>query len=387
MKKPALAKIIILVFILALASLFFLFKDSIMPLFFKAQEPVGVASNGVSLKNLPAEINNQADGGQDIQELDFTLEVIAENLNIPWELVFLPSGDILITERRGRVININTGQSYQIEGVNHTGEGGLLGMALHPNFSENNYLYLYFTSQQDNRIERYRLVGDELIRDKLIFFGIPLDRFHNGGRIAFGPDGYLYVTTGDALDTPLAQNLDSLAGKILRLDAEGNIPETNPNQTAVYSYGHRNPQGIVWDNQGRLWATEHGPTSLDEVNLIEAGKNYGWPDISGDEIAEDKEAPFLHSGYGYTWAPSGLAYWDNSLFFAGLRGQAIYEVKLNNPAGENLLMHFSEDFGRIRNIRLGPDNMFYILTNNTDGRGTPRAGDDKLIKINPQSFR
>lgn len=358
-----------------------------MPLFFKAQEPVGVASNGVSLKNLPAEINNQADGGQDIQELDFTLEVIAENLNIPWELVFLPSGDILITERRGRVININTGQSYQIEGVNHTGEGGLLGMALHPNFSENNYLYLYFTSQQDNRIERYRLVGDELIRDKLIFFGIPLDRFHNGGRIAFGPDGYLYVTTGDALDTPLAQNLDSLAGKILRLDAEGNIPETNPNQTAVYSYGHRNPQGIVWDNQGRLWATEHGPTSLDEVNLIEAGKNYGWPDISGDEIAEDKEAPFLHSGYGYTWAPSGLAYWDNSLFFAGLRGQAIYEVKLNNPAGENLLMHFSEDFGRIRNIRLGPDNMFYILTNNTDGRGTPRAGDDKLIKINPQSFR
>ena len=387
MKKTTLIKIIILVFILVLASLLFVFKDSIMPWFFKVQEPVGITNNGASLKNLPVEINNQANANQDNQESNVTFEVIAENLNIPWELVFLPSGDILITERRGRVINISTGKSYEIEGVNHTGEGGLLGMALHPNFSENNYLYLYFTTSEDNRIERYRLVGDELIKDKLIFSGIPLDRFHNGGRLAFGPDGYLYVTTGDALDTPLAQNLDSLAGKILRLDAEGSIPKSNPSKTAVYSYGHRNPQGITWDNQGRLWATEHGPTSLDEINLIEAGKNYGWPDISGDEIAEGKEAPFLHSGYGYTWAPSGLAYWDNSLFFAGLRGQAIYEVKLNEPAGENLFMHFAEDFGRIRNIRLGPDNMFYILTNNTDGRGTPRAGDDKLIKINPQLFR
>ena len=353
-----------------------------MPWFFKVQEPVGISENGTSLENFEEEIENQ-----NTQEADFTLEVVAENLNIPWELVFLPSGDILISERRGRVLNINTGKSYQIEGVNHTGEGGLLGMTLHPNFSENNYLYLYFTTKQDNRIERYILSGDELVKDRLIFSGIPLDRFHNGGRLDFGPDGYLYVTTGDALDTPLAQDLNSLAGKILRLDAEGNVPDDNPKNTAVYSSGHRNPQGITWDNQGRLWATEHGPTSLDEVNLIEAGKNYGWPDISGDEKADGMESPILHSGYSYTWAPSGVAYWDNSLFFAGLRGQAIYEVKLNQQGGGDLLRHFFEDFGRIRNVRLGPDKMLYILTNNTDGRGTPKEGDDKLIKINPQTFR
>ncbi len=372
MKKNNLVGLIITVFILVLVGLFFLFKDLVMPWFFRVQEPVGVSKNGASLEN---------------QEPDFTLEIIAENLNIPWESVFLPNGDILVTERAGKVINITTTKIYQIEGVNHTGEGGLLGMALHPNFSENNYLYLYFTTREDNRIERYRLTEDELVKDKLIFSGIPVDRFHNGGRIDFGPDGYLYVTTGDALDTSLAQDLNSLAGKILRLDDEGNVPETNPRNTAVYSYGHRNPQGITWDEDGGLWSTEHGPTSLDELNLIEAGKNYGWPNISGDEKADSMESPVLHSGYGYTWAPSGLAYWDNSLFFAGLRGQAIYEVKLNEQGAGSLLMHFFEDFGRIRNVRLGPDKMLYILTNNTDGRGTPKAGDDKLIKINPQTFR
>jgi aldose sugar dehydrogenase len=260
-------------------------------------------------------------------------------------------------------------------------------MTLHPNFSDYNYLYLYFTSNEDNRIERYRLIEDELIKDKLIFFGIPVNRFHNGGRIKFGPDGYLYVTTGDASDTSLAQNLDSLAGKILRLDSEGNIPIDNPKNTAIYSYGHRNPQGIAWDKHGRLWATEHGQTSLDELNLIEAGKNYGWPDIRGDEKADRMESPVLHSGHDYTWAPSGLTYWDNSLFFAGLRGQAIYEFKFNEQGSGELLIHFFEDFGRIRNVSLGPDNMLYILTNNTDGRGAPKAGDDKLIKINPKSFR
>lgn len=382
MKLNRLIIFLLLFFILALFVLGLLLQNSIKPWFFRVQEPIGVSQNNINLKNIderPQNLNNT--------ELDFTIEVIAENLNIPWESAFLPSGDILVTERAGRLINITTNKSYQIEGVNHTGEGGLLGMVLHPNFSQNNYFYLYFTTNQDNRVERYLLAGDELIKDKIIFSGIPIDRFHNGGRLDFGPDGYLYITTGDALNTSLAQDKNSLAGKILRLDDEGNIPSDNPWGTAVYSYGHRNPQGITWDDQSRLWSTEHGPTSLDELNLIEAGKNYGWPSISGDDKLADMEVPILHSGYGYTWAPSGLAYFDNSLFFAGLRGQALYEAQLTDSTIKDLKLHFFEDFGRLRNVRLGPDNMFYILTNNTDGRGTPQIGDDKLIKINPQIFR
>jgi len=382
MKKNNLIRFLLGGLILILLVLGFLFKDSLMPWFFRAQEPVGISEGGATLKNITEKTKSQ-----DNPESDFTLEVIAENLNIPWESVFLPSGDILISERAGRLLNINTGQNYQIANVSHVGEGGLLGIALHPEFSQNNYLYLYFTTKDDNRVERYRLVEGELIRDRVIFSGIPADRFHNGGCLDFGPDGYLYITTGDAINTSLAQDLNSLAGKILRLDDEGNIPSDNPFQTAIYSYGHRNPQGLAWDNQARLWSTEHGPTSLDELNLIEVGKNYGWPNISGDETASEMESPVLHSGYGYTWAPSGLAYLDNSLFFAGLRGQALYEARLNNQEVEDLLIHFFEDFGRIRNVRLGPDNMLYILTNNTDGRGTPKAGDDKLIKINPRIFR
>lgn len=382
MKKNKPALLSLLVFLLILIGLGFLFKDVLMPWFFRTQEPVGVSDGGANLKNIEDRIKNQ-----DNLEPDFTLEVIAENLNIPWELVFLPNNDILVTERVGKVVNVNSGKSYQIEDVNHRGEGGLLGMTLHPNFSQNNYLYLYFTTDQDNRVVRYILTEDELMKDKVIFSGIPVERFHNGGRIDFGPDGYLYITTGDALNTSLAQDINSLAGKILRLDVEGNIPSDNPYNTEIYSYGHRNSQGITWDEAGQMWATEHGPTSLDELNLIEAGKNYGWPDISGDDLADDMEAPILHSGNDYTWAPSGLVYFDNSLFFAGLRGQALYEAKLNGQEVNELLIHFAEDFGRIRNVSLGPDNMLYILTNNTDGRGTPQVGDDKLIKINPQILR
>lgn len=382
MKKNKPALLSLLFFILFLIGFVFLFKDSLMPWFFRAQEPIGVSEGGASLKNIEEKVKSQ-----DTLEQDFTLEVIAENLNIPWELAFLPSGDILVTERVGRLINVTTGKSYQIENVNHSGEGGLLGMALHPDFSQNNYIYLYYTTNKDNRVERYFFNEGELIKDRVIFSDIPVDRFHNGGRIDFGPDGYLYITTGDALNTSLAQNINSLAGKILRLDVEGNIPSDNPYKTEIYSYGHRNPQGIAWDKTGQMWATEHGPTSLDELNLIEAGKNYGWPNISGDEKNDNMEIPILHSGYGYTWAPSGLAYFDNSLFFAGLRGQALYEAQLNGQEISELKLHFAEDFGRLRNVRLGPDNMIYILTNNTDGRGAPKENDDKLIKINPQIFR
>lgn len=320
---------------------------------------------------------------EDIQRI----EIVADNLDIPWEVVFLPSGSILINERPGNILELKNGDREVIDQVNHVGEGGLLGMALHPKYEENSYIYLYLSTANDNRVLRYSLDNNQLIFDQIIIDNIPVDRFHNGGRIAFGPDGYLYISTGDAQNTQLSQDINSLAGKILRIDDEGNVPETNPFANEVYSYGHRNSQGLAWDDNDNLWSTEHGPTALDELNLIKMGKNYGWPIISGDDFKEGLELPKLHSGNTYTWAPSGMLYWDNSLFFAGLRGEALYEVHLDGDRIVDFSVHFKNVFGRLRNVSLGPDNMFYLLSNNTDGRGEPRENDDKLIKINPQIFR
>jgi len=344
-------------------------KGSIIPLFFKVQEPAGV------------------DRGLEVDKDKIEIEIVAKNLDIPWELVFLDDQSILITQRTGSLIHLSEDKKTEIEAVRHSGEGGLLGMVLHPEFSENNYLYLYMTTERDNRVIRYVYNDKELTEDKIIIKGIPRARFHNGGRIAFGPDGYLYITTGDAQNTQLSQDLNSLAGKILRLDENGDYVDDNPFGDYIYSYGHRNPQGLVWDSEDNLWSTEHGPTAQDELNLIEKGKNYGWPTITGDEKKEDMESPVLQSGYDYTWAPSGMTYFEDSLYFAGLRGRAIYEAKIEEKDVVDFIVHLKEDFGRIRSINLGPDEMFYIITNNTDGRGSPREGDDKLIKINPRLFK
>ncbi len=344
-------------------------RGNIVQLFFSPQEPAGIE------EGLKAE---------DIEEP----EVVADNLEIPWEIVFLPDGEMLVTERPGRVLLIGEGsEEYVIDEVDHVGEGGLLGMEKHPDFEENGYLYIYMTTDDDNRVDRYLFEDGEFTKDETIIDGIPAARFHNGGRIKFGPDGYLYITTGDAQETALSQDRDSLAGKILRITDEGEVPEGNPFDTEIYSYGHRNPQGLAWDTEGGLWSTEHGPRARDELNLIEAGKNYGWPEIVGDEEAEGMEAPVLQSGDDYTWAPSGASFWNGSVFFTGLRGSAIYEARVDGDEVDDFLVHFKEDFGRMRTVSKGPDGMFYVLTNNTDGRGSPRENDDKIMRIDPEIFR
>lgn len=321
------------------------------------------------------------------------VRTLVQNLEIPWSMDFLPDGSIIFTQRAGEVRIINSNgileelPIFVMDDVHHSGEGGLLGVAVHPDFKNNKFVYLYYTFSGDgtntlNRVVRYKMENNQLTNRKIIVDNIPGAIFHNGGRIKFGPDGFLYITTGDAEDPSLSQDKNSLAGKILRVTDEGKEAPGNPFNTRVYSYGHRNPQGLAWDSEGRLWETEHGSSAFDEVNLIEPGKNYGWPEIRGDEARLGMELPFLHSGEG-TWAPSGTAYLNGKLYFAGLRGQDLFELNLED---KNLRKILDGKYGRIRDVVLGPNSTLYIFTNNTDGRGIPKPGDDKLIIADPSAL-
>lgn len=336
-----------------------------------------------------------------------TETVLAQGLDTPWAIAFLPDGKFLVTERKGTVRLIDPSGNLKLEPVatlnqvKEIGEGGLLGIALHPDFISNNLVYLYYTYSGDgkntlNRVVRMKYKNGQLSDEQIIVDNVPGAPNHNGGRIKFGPDKYLYITTGDAQEPSLAQDKNSLAGKILRVTNEGKTAPGNPFNNLVYSYGHRNPQGITWSKGTNvLYETEHGPsggkygTGQDEFNYIEAGKNYGWPLIIGNQTKMDMQTPWLHSGKD-TWAPAGAAYYsysdfNNSIFFGGLKGQSLYEL---NIIGDNrdLKTHFKEKYGRIREVILGLDNMLYITTSNRDGRGVPKPEDDRIIRINPSKL-
>lgn len=326
--------------------------------------------------------------------------ILAQNLEIPWSLVFLPDRSILFTERPGRVRHVSADGKLQAEpvftvpDVKAQGEGGLLGITIHPKFNENKYVYFYYTYSGGentlNRVVRYKFDGKTLDERKVIVDAIPGASNHNGGRIKFGPDGYLYITAGDSQKPSLAQDTNSLAGKILRVDKEGNPAPGSPFNNRVYSYGHRNPQGITWDASGQLWETEHGPSGSwpnccqDELNRVEKGVNYGWPDSVGDSVKPGTVAPVAHSGRDI-WAPSGMAFLNGAVYFSGLRGALLVQAKIN---GDKVALseHFKNEFGRLRDVVLGPDGLLYVLTNNRDGRGIVRAGDDKILVINPNKL-
>lgn len=333
-------------------------------------------------------------------------EVVARGLDTPWAIDFAADGRIFITERPGRIRIIAGGRlvadPWMTLEVADVGESGLLGLALDPQFVQNRFVYVAYTyhgpnGRLQNRLLRLR---EDAFRkgnfDKVLIDNVAGSNNHDGGRVKFGPDGKLYWTTGDAQTTRFAQNLSSPNGKILRLNADGSIPADNPFPNSyIYSYGHRNSQGLAWQPKtGRLYATEHGPSGFqgccrDELNYIEPGKNYGWPEIKGDETREGMVSPVINAGTSETWAPAGAAFvtggpWAGSLLFTGLRGQTLYRVVFDakDPRKvENFERYFYRQFGRLRDVVEGPDGSLYLLTSNRDGRGSPKDDDDRVIRL------
>lgn len=309
--------------------------------------------------------------------------VVAKNLEVPWAITFAQDGRLFFTERAGRVNVIENSAVRKIADapVAQTGESGLHGIALSAD-----YIYIYYTYSRGgtllNRVSRFKeragLASEEIILDNIS--GASL---HDGGRIKFGPDGKLYITTGDALQAEQAQNVSSLVGKILRINPDGSIPVDNPfPNSPVYSYGHRNPQGLAWNSGGALFATEHGTTAMDEINLITSGKNYGWPRFKCDARTAGFEDP-LACFKDFTLAPTGAAFLGGELYVAGLRGAQIRKITFD----QNLEVVSNEawltGYGRIRDVVAGADGYLYFTTSNKDGRGAPAPDDDKILRIKP----
>jgi len=334
----------------------------------------------------------------------FRVEVVVNNLEIPWAFVFAPDGRVFVTERPGRVQIIDiTRQTSQLalmlDDVFAEGEGGLLGLALDPSFASNGLVYLYYSARTSagravNRVVRYRESGNRLAERIVLLDNIPANVIHDGGRLRFGPDGLLYITAGDAAADQSAQDVASLSGKILRINADGTTPRGNPFSSPVYSYGHRNPQGIDWHPAtGDLWESEHGATGNDEINVVDAGVNYGWPRIEGSQTMPAMREPITF--YNPAVAPSGASFYRgqrftqfaNNLFVGTLRGTHLLRLRVDPGArrivGQERLLE--GQFGRIRDVTSGPDGYLYFCTNNRDGRGSPVSGDDRIARLVPAS--
>lgn len=319
------------------------------------------------------------------------IEVMAENLEIPWSIQKL-GNTFYLSERVGSIVKVegDRQERQQVElkkELATAAEAGLLGFVLDPNFQQTNLAYAYYTyensSGQYNRIVTLQLENNVWREEQLLFDNIPSGPFHHGGRLRIGPDNKLYATTGDALESALAQDLNSLGGKILRMNLDGSIPNDNPFPNSyIYSYGHRNPQGLTWLADGSLYASEHGNDANDEINKIEAGKNYGWRIIQGNEKREGLETPIFTSGSNATWAPSGMDHYNGKLYVAALRGAGVYEFNLANKESEKVI----SGLGRIRDVFID-EEFLYFISNNKDGRGNPQENDDKLYRVSISQFQ
>jgi glucose/arabinose dehydrogenase len=305
-------------------------------------------------------------------------------LEAPWGLAFLPDGGALVSERdSGRVLQVQPGGQARevgtVPGVDAEGEGGLLGLAVSPEFERDQLVYAYLTAQGDNRIVRFRPGGGQV---EVLLEGIPKAGIHNGGRIAFGPDGMLYAGTGDAAEEGNAQDPGSLGGKILRLRPDGGIPADNPDPgSPVWTLGHRNVQGLAWDAQGRMFATEFGQNRVDEINRIERGANYGWPEVEGSGGGERFRDPLV------TWptaqaSPSGAAIGGDTLYVAALQGERLWTVPLDGDGGTGApAAVLAGSYGRLRHAAVAADGALWVLTSNRDGRGDPATDDDRVLRF------
>ena len=339
-------------------------------------------------------------GGQ----VGYKVEEVVRGLYVPWSITFTSDDRVLVNERNGNIRVIEGGKLleaplFTFEDVSEQSEAGLMGLTIDPNYEDNKYLYVCYTYTADGglRDKIVRLVdeGDLARIDKTLLDDFPAAEVHAGCRIKFGPDGKLYVTTGDARDRQLAQDLDSLAGKILRMNSDGSVPADNPFEDSyVYSYGHRNPQGLSWNGETRqMFETEHGPSGFDgpgggdEVNIIMPGKNYGWPEVSHEESAEGMESP------KWVFTPavapaSALVYsgrlfpqFEGNLFFGGLVGTGLYRVTFDGTEAVSAEKVVEVDFGRIRDVVESPNGEIWFSTSNRDGRGQVRNGDDKIYRL------
>lgn len=319
--------------------------------------------------------------------------VVASGLEVPWALAFAPDGRLFVTERPGRIRVVREGrlESRPVATlpVARWSEAGLMGLALDPAFASNGHLYVCYTLEKRsgvvNRVSRLTLAADGRAgSERVLIDDIPGSGIHDGCRLKFGPDAKLYATSGDAAEPSLAQRRESLAGKILRINADGTVPADNPFPgSPVLSLGHRNPQGLAWDAAGRLFAAEHGSSARDEVNQIRSGQNYGWPEVRGRAGDPRYVDPIVESG-GDTWAPSGIAFLGGEIFIAGLRGQRLVRVTMGADLSVTRVSALLErGFGRLRDVVAGPDGALYVTTSNRDGRGWPARDDDRILRVRP----
>ncbi|MEU0896149.1 PQQ-dependent sugar dehydrogenase [Streptomyces massasporeus] len=321
------------------------------------------------------------------------VRTVAEGLDSPWGLAPLPGGGLLVSSRDdGTIVRVDekTGKKTEIgevPGVSAAGEGGLLGIALSPDYASDHMVYAYFTSASDNRIVRMiydeqKPAGEQLGAPDTVYKGIPKGFIHNGGRIGFGPDKMLYVGTGESGDTGLSQDKNSVGGKILRLTPEGEPAPGNPfPDSPVYSYGHRNVQGLAWDGRQRLFASEFGQDTWDELNAIKPGDNYGWPEAEGRSGDKQFHDP-IDQWKTAEASPSGIAYAEGSIWMAGLRGKRLWRIPLNGTQASAEPQAFLEDeYGRLRTVVSAGGDRLWLVTSNTDGRGSPKDGDDRILEL------